>query len=411
MKILLNLLAFLTLLITFSRGFIEIATSNIVAYGLQMVFASIFLVVLIATNVNNLKSNFKINLLYFLSFFLFSSISAMITSFSSGFYLSWFYVIVMNFYIFLFFVSTSFDIKNSKSINFHFILSMLLVTLVLVGFLQQLQIINFLPGITLYPDIRPSSLTGSYLHYPLILSFFVFYFIQSWVINKKLIDLVLTFLSLLAVITSYSRSGMLLIAVGIGFYLIFNKEKKDKKVLKLSMIIIVGFVLIMVNLDNVYVQRLLSSLSFDGLGNAQRFNFWVDGIKMWMETNVLFGSYTGQVTNLTNNITNTNSTIVESGVIQQLLNFGLIGTVIFYLFFYFIFQNIDQNLFWIKAFVVAAVIQSFAYQSIEVFPFMFIISLLPIVSKEINTNEYQIEIKDSRKQINRNEKKLRFGSV
>lgn len=380
MAVMTNILAFLAVFSAVSRGLLELYFPTIIAYAIQMFLGFIFVIFIFIRSASKPKKNFKVKIMFFISFMIFSSISATLTSFAQGFYISWLYVVVMNYYMFLFFITTSFDFKTVERVNFNRIISIIAFILIVIATLQQYQIETQLPGITIFPDIRPSSLTGSYLHYPLVISLFFFYFLQSWVLKKKYRDLFFVLLTSLAIITSFSRSGMMLILVGIVFNLVFRYEIIDKKILRLVLFILIGFVFIVMNLDSLYVERLFSTLQLTGLGNSQRFSLWTNGIEMWLKTNLVIGSYTGQVTNLTSNISDIgNSTVVESGLIQQLLNFGAIGTFLFYSFFVLLYNSIDKDYFWIKSGIVAAVVQSFAYQSIEVYPFMFMLSIFPVI--------------------------------
>lgn len=388
MPIILNILAFFAFFSAVSRGLLELYFTDIVAYSIQMSIGLLFVLIIFLYSANRPKKNLNIKILFFVSFLLVSSVSAALISFSKGFYISWLYVVIMVFYVFLFFISFSFDFKVVEKINFNIIISIITFILILVAILQQYQIETSLPGITVFPDIRPSSLTGSYLHYPLIISLFFFYFMQCWFTNKKLRDLLFVILVSIAIIISYSRSGMMLILVGLIFNLLFRKEILDKKIMRLILVLFIAFIFIVLNVDSLYVERLISTLQLNGLGNLQRFSLWTNGIEMWLNTNLIIGSYTGQVTNLTSNISGAGtSTIVESGLIQQLLNFGALGTFLFYMFFTFLYRSIDKKYFWIKSGIFAAVIQSFAYQSIEVYPFMFILALFPIIVRSEKINE------------------------
>jgi hypothetical protein len=80
-----------------------------------------------------------------------------------------------------------------------------------VAQLQQLGIISFflLPGNSyLYgAAIRPASLTGSYLHYPLLMAFLAFVALEVYFKHKGYLALAASAISFIAVGLSFSRSG------------------------------------------------------------------------------------------------------------------------------------------------------------------------------------------------------------
>jgi len=130
---------------------------------------------------------------------------------------------------------------------------------------------------------------------------------------------------------------------------------------------------------------MLSALSSSGSGNTVRIDRWSSGVHTWLDGPVIFGNAAGVFTNITKNLDNVNTSVVESGLIQQLVSFGLIGTVAFYALMFNLGKRIDKRHVVLKAGCYAAMLQTVVYQSIEVFPFMVFLCILPLVSSGLPT--------------------------
>ena len=155
-------------------------------------------------------------------------------------------------------------------------------------------------------------------------------------------------------------------------------------------LLIISFIYIDEILKNDYLQRALSSLDLKSSGNNSRIILWKKGISMWMNTNLFIGEYTGIITNSTANFGGI-STVVESGLIQQLLNFGLIATISYYINLCLIVKYTKKEFIILRSMAISCIIQTFIYQSIEVLPYMFILTLVPITSTWINLKKEQFK--------------------
>jgi len=255
-------------------------------------------------------------------------------------------------------------------------LSSIILLLLFFATLEQLKLISF-PGQSWVFGIlvRPASLTGSYLHYPLVM---VLLSVALFSLSKKLnIVLILGFSS---VFFAFSRSGMMLVfLVFIMIYASFFIKKlrnkifyfKRKSILFLTALVLISSLSVFVFYDDYFslvFERVISSFDTSGSGNSARLQRWTFAVNEIFSTNVFFGENFGKITNMTGNLTGSSSDIVESGFFQCVLNFGLIGTIFFYLMF-FSFRKKNHNLIY-KSFVISFVIQTFVYQSIEVLPFI-----------------------------------------
>ena len=115
-------------------------------------------------------------------------------------------------------------------------------------------------------------------------------------------------------------------------------------------------------------ERLSSSFDEKGVGNDERINAWRHGVEVFSDSELWFGSNFGGATNLTSNLIGVESYVVESGVIQNLINFGIVGTLVFFLFFAYMYFYSRERIF--RFFLLAFFFQSFVYQSTEVLPFI-----------------------------------------
>lgn len=251
--------------------------------------------------------------------------------------------------------------------------SVLVLLLFVVATVQEFKFID-LPGATpaygLPVDLaRPSSLTGSYLHYPLVMVMFGI-FIQA--LNQRL-----TLFSLLAfasVFLAFSRSGMILVILHFTFLLAYKFLSESFRFsLKGVLVSFMGFfvfsgLLLISGFLELFWERLSSSFDEKGVGNDERINAWRHGVEVFSDSELWFGSNFGGATNLTSNLIGVESYVVESGVIQNLINFGIVGTLVFFLFFAYMYFYSRERIF--RFFLLAFFFQSFVYQSTEVLPFI-----------------------------------------
>lgn len=229
--------------------------------------------------------------------------------------------------------------------------------------------------------IRPASTTGSYLHYPLALAVLIFPLLQQ-VKERRRENLGPLILGLASLTVSLSRSGLLLLVVGVATWGILQKAWR-------SLAVAVGLCAVLVVSpiswsSNAYVARVLSSTDLTSSGNAQRLALWQQGFDLWAESWLLLGQFTGRVTNAAANIGAEPGLVVESGLLQQMINFGLIGAIFFYAIFTCGWWVVDRRHLWLRAGIAGACVQSFVYQSIEVLPFVALVALYPAISDAID---------------------------
>jgi hypothetical protein len=256
----------------------------------------------------------------------------------------------------------------------------------LVGLLQQLLIFPFeLPGYTnLFDVIRPPSLTGSYLHYPLIIAIAACNCYVAVLAGMRLAMIPMIFLAILT-FASFSRSGMLILFASFGLSMLFKRRYFVR-----SCGIIAGiFICIIIMGEQVdtgalsILDRVTSSVDIGSTGNDVRYGFWLTALDMLSPLNIFVGTYFGLVTNSAPDNIRAIYGIVESSPLQQILNIGFVGTIIYYHTFYRLIRGFPRRDHFSKFILAAAALQSLFYQSIEVIPFLVMIINTAILSSSL----------------------------
>jgi hypothetical protein len=248
--------------------------------------------------------------------------------------------------------------------------------LALVGVLQQLLLFPFdMPGYTnLFDVIRPPSLTASYLHYPLILAIAACncYVAALNGIRTALIPMIFL---VLATLGSFSRSGMLILFAAFSMSMLASRRQFIRSLLALALIVLLLLVAsALIESETLSIlDRLTSSVDTESAGNDTRYEIWTKAISMLSLLNIALGTYFGLVTNSASDTIRDLYGIVESSPLQQILNVGLLATVLYYHSFYRMVQSLPKTDRFSQYVVAAAAVQSAFYQSIEVIPFLVMI--------------------------------------
>ena len=370
-----------------SRGFFEIYIGKTSAYVVQIATWSIFLALLpMVLKVHWMKVNKSIFAYIILGFIVF--LSSVLTIFMTGFEYGYIYASVTMYIAALLLYGSSIRPKYIKSSNLVDPIMIVTIVMVTVAFLQQLDIID-MPGDSITEILRPSSITGSYLHYPIVIAILSIIFIQSAILLKKKRYMFMSILCPISVYISFSRSSMMIIGLSIVFWFIMylNTLPYKKKILVLQIGILLSFIffgIVIMQKNNFFLSRFIGAFDIKSEGNDSRTEIWLNGINLLRFDTLFYGHYTGLYTNVTQNLTGVSTFVLESGFLQQIVSFGLIGTLAFYAILFGVFLSIEKSCIWLKAVVLASIMQSFVYQSTEVFPFIVLISLLPIISSVIN---------------------------
>lgn len=209
----LNFLFFIYLSALASRGIFEIFISKEIAYFIQLLFCVVFYGCLLFAGKIEKRKFFSISLVLYIGFIFISILSGIATYLDKGFLSSWFYILINIFILFFVFFNIALKTSISYTINYKFIISLEIIILVLVGAYQQILVSEVLPGTTyvLGELIRPSSTTGSYLHYPLILVVLSSILLGLSIKPFNLKYFLIALCGVVGVFFSFSRSGNMIL--------------------------------------------------------------------------------------------------------------------------------------------------------------------------------------------------------
>ncbi|MFL9961626.1 hypothetical protein PQR02_11045 [Paraburkholderia sediminicola] len=300
------------------------------------------------------------------------------------------YVFVFVFTIFIYFYSISNYKKRFIRPRFAF------WGLVMIGLIeaavavaqQQGSFPIALPGATYgFDNLRVPSLTGSYLHYPLFVGIVASLCGADYLMRKKVSSGIACAVLTVCIFSSLSRSGMLIILATFALAFLREPIRFLSKNAKLIIAGLVACMAIMVlggarggasdSVMNVGTERMIGATSLESDGNDGRTEAWDKAAALVLPVNVVAGSYFGLVTNSASDSVKNQFGIVESSLLQQVLNVGLIGTI----FYYGLLISVTRLMCHgsaLRLCVWAALFQSLFYQSIEVIPFVFLLMTLPV---------------------------------
>ena len=371
----------------------ELIVDKKIAFIIQALSWSLFLIFFHINSSFKYKSKNKVILAFICLFLYFISIaiSSIITYYLKSFDYIWIYMLVSIYFGLLLISPYTLNYDRMKNINFQTPIFILTIYIVTIAIFEQLEFIPIMPGSWYVFDIvRPSSTFGSMQHYAITLSILFFINLEIYLNNLKLRYLLASSIALIGTIISFTRSGAMILAFGATLYfiiLIYNISIKHKvsktNLFFLLTFIIISFTSLFFLNETVFIDRILSSLDVNEAGNNTRIGWWEKGVYLWRETNIFFGSYSGYITNATNRLSSGKSFVVESSVIQQLLNFGLIGCLSFYMLLFIQFFKINKEHLLLKCCMASSILQTFVFQSIESIPFMVTLTLIPILSNNL----------------------------
>jgi hypothetical protein len=257
--------------------------------------------------------------------------------------------------------------------------------LFLVALCEQLKLIK-LPGESILFIVRPASLTGSFLHYPIVISLLSFIQLQWYSITGSRLYKYSGVIFAMGAIIVASRSAIFIIFGATILYAVLSFFKGRPRpiffwTLGFLLFIVIGL-LVEVKEDEGSIamqllDRVLHAGNVQSAGNSGRIYSWMITIHDWWDTNLYIGERAGMVTNSTGNV----GKIAESSVLQQLANFGLIGLTLYYLFLFRVYSFISKDHLLLRAVFLAALGQTCFYQSIEVIPFIVLLILMPWISQ------------------------------
>ena len=416
------IITYLLIGILVSRGLLEVIVSKKIAMLLQLGFVQILISSLFFLS---FPITVDRNLLYFIlscfCFLLVMVLSCLLTSLVQDFD-QWYIYFYFTFYVIeIMIFSAIFSTQKSYAFPLVKVFFYFGWFLFIGAVLIQLGVLS-LPGNSdvLFKNFRAASVTGSYLHYPIIMALVAFIMIETFFITRSKKYAFAGVVFSLAPFLVASRSGVFIVVFSYMLYffikgiqmLKYFLSKKTNSYLNSSIVykgvscLFVFFILFIIGLYTYHTyqendvfrkfnKRFFMVTNSKAGGNEGRLRSWRRGLKIWTDSNMIIGENTGKVTNSTSSLFKGSSRIVESGLIQQLANFGFLGMVLYYGTFLWLFTYFQKGHYFLKAVYLASLTQTLFYQSLEVIPFITILVFLPWVSKNMNATINQHRFKYS----------------
>jgi O-Antigen ligase len=258
-----------------------------------------------------------------------------------------------------------------------------------VALAQQQNIFPLdLPGSTYgFDNLRAPALTGSYLHYPLFVAIAASLCGVDYLVRKNVLSGLACAVLSYAIFSALSRSGMLIILGTFGLAFLQGPIQFITRNAKLILVTVFATMALMIfgvaissqndSVVNVGTERMMGATDLQSDGNDGRTEAWEKAKSLALPANLITGTYFGLVTNSAPDPVKQEFGIVESSVLQQILNIGLMGAI-FYFGMLISVTKLASKESRISLCVWAALFQTFFYQSIEVIPFVFILMTLPV---------------------------------
>jgi len=355
----------LLLIICFSRGLLQIIFPKNIAVAIQFVSILTFLFFWIDVK-TILRNLINIKYLIIIIITIFSAILTLLEKNNLG--IIWLAIVLITL---LTTIYTKEEIINEE-LNYTYLKNIIIciyLYLILFAVLQSNgYLLIYLPADNSFL-YRPSSVTSSYLHYPIIISVLSIIFLYIY-INKAKGDKLFLILYLIGLVASFiasSRYGMLQVILGI---LMLNVRKR-----LISFFLILTFCGALCLFDESIKERLLGAISIDSIGNNDRISTWIMMLEKISPKNIVLGEHFGIYSNSMNFLPTFSSDkvyVTESSILLLILNFGVIGGI----YYLYIIRSIYGKNFIL---FLILIIPSIFYQSIETIPFILLICLAPIL--------------------------------
>lgn len=381
--------AFLTLC---TRGVFEVAAGKIVGYGTQFALWTLFTLSLLLFFQAKKTRYFRYSVVFTCIFAASALISAIMTLERDGFIFGIVASLINIYILYLFVVGCGFEIHALSARSMLVVLAFAGIGMTAVALLQLAGIAT-LPGQSMF---RPPSTTGSYLHFPLLVTILAGCLVQGAISLRRPLYFVAALFCIVGLAVSGSRSGAVVLLGTIGFYSMMQFFRLSWR-LRVRFLLgwclcvtISALVIAALYNESDSLQRIAQFGSVQERGNISRLETWRWVMDHWLETQFVFGEYAGQVGNAVGNLSDSDQKVAESGVLQQLINFGVFGLVSFYMTLFAAYPSLSKNHLMLRSLYISAMIQTCFYQSTEVFPYMALLALLPIFSR---TLEREVESK------------------
>ena len=388
---------FIFILIIVGRGFFELLFEKKIAFLTQALSIIVFILLSLGVFGIKLRSKyFSIQIIAISVFLLAAITSIVITIVLEHGGAPLFYSAIMVFLIVVFVLISAFTTSQKSILDIGNTVLVLILILFTVAVYEQVTE-TLMPGAWWYNGkIRPASITGSKQHYSIILSILALFIFQYWLSLKRAKFLFGFLLGVMGVVASLTRSGAMILALTFLFYSSHRLYHAHLIKINPKILVVLGSFLVLSILFSVlyfdvgfFLERVLSSVDTNSTGNSERVDAWLLGLDLLFSSNILFGEYTGVVTNATRTVTSNKSFVVESGTLQMILNFGLIGFSAFYLILFNVYRRIKRQHIFLFFTLLSCLISTIVYQSVETIPFIVLLSFIPLISSDITALTYR----------------------
>ena len=375
-------LFFVSFLVLCSRGLFENAIGKGPAYVLQAGLWTIMVAVVTLHSRQRPTRYLAPSLTLTFLFGAVAVVSSYLTLASQGFSGAIIAALINVYLLLLFVVGQGIRPEDLSARSMLYCMAFTGLLLTAVGVLQLANIFE-LPGRSWF---RPPSLTGSYLHFPLLEAAIGAYCVQGAVTLRMRWLYLVAVACFVGVVISGGRSGALIVFITALIYVVirfFELPGLQKVNFALGIGTIVGVLSVAIAIayeSSEALQHIGRLGDLQDTGNAERVETWTWIYDNWSSTNLWLGEYAGLVGNITGNLTDTPTRVAESGVLEQIMNFGVIGFLLFYSVMLMSFWSIERSSLVLRSALIAALVQSSFYQSTEVFPFMAMIAFMPTFS-------------------------------
>lgn len=391
-------------LVIFTRGLVQVAIPKTLAFLFQV--AGLGFVSLYFLSLGKFVMDFQRKVLFALTllFLLCVNISAFITFYSQdeikwGIYFMFTLLFLVQFW-------GSLQLYFAKITTKHLPLFVLVAgwTLLFVATLEQLQLIKMPGSSSLVAFVRPASLTGSMLHYPIVMALFAGICFSFYAHSKNKIFLFSACVFSIGLLLVFSRSGIGVLGIFFAFWLFFYLFTSFAAFLRFSLVLgclivlfssALGLILHLDPYERTFMgqvaARVVSFTDTKSKGNSMRLKIWKEVKEEFQTTNMFFGQQMGEYTNTTAFLRPTGlGKVAESSFLQQMMNFGLLGALAFYLMFALPISFFSKEHYVMRALYVAGLAQTFFVQSIEMVAYISLFLLLPWISQNQPEKDYRI---------------------
>jgi hypothetical protein len=243
-----------------------------------------------------------------------------------------------------------------------------------------------LPGTTYgFDDLRVPALTGSYLHYPIFMAIASSLCAVDYLARRRISSALMAVALAFFVYVALSRSGVLIV---VGTILLAAVKEPIRFVVRHGKWIVAALLATTViavsggpkgdDALSAGADRIAGAFSLSSDGNDIRAAAWDKAIDLARPVNLVAGTYFGLVTNAATDADKDRYGVVESSLLQQILNIGLLGTVAYYGLLISLTGLLRERGRPIALCIYAALFQTLFYQSVEVIPFVFVFMTLPV---------------------------------